>query len=590
MVGVRWLWCGVLLLFAVGLGIGYYWPLPPDDESAALEGAQTSPVTGSERTPLAELRAIVPPAPLFVDVTQASSIDFRHENGMQGKYEYLEMMGGGVGLLDYDGDGDLDLYVVNGNRLHDPPDPAITNKLYRNEGNLKFIDVTQAAGVGDTGYGQGCAAADYDSDGDIDLYVTNYGPNVLYRNNGDGTFSDVTEEARVADDGWGQSVCFFDYDGDGKLDLLVQNYLAKGVTEGIEAFVNVGTKRVQDYPSPLNFEGSANRLYRNLGDGTFADVTESSGLVRKDGKGMGLACVDFDDKYGDDIFVANDTMENFFYRNEGGGKFSEVGHEVGVAYNGAGIPEASMGVDAADYDEDGDWDLIVPCLARQFFTLYRNDGEQFTDVAAMSGLARATAGATGFDAHFFDADNDGDLDLFFTNGGVRMKEGVAADADYETRYGMQDLLLANDGQGRFGDVSAQAGEYFRRALIGRGSAVGDLDRDGDLDLVIANLAGPLVVLRNDSPRQHWIALEFTTRSGEKQPNGVSVWLTAGDRRQHRTTAPGTSYLSQSDRRLHFGLGGAREVSKVEIRWPDGSTQSLESLSADRVLVIHQDGG
>jgi hypothetical protein len=522
-------------------------------------------------------------------VTEDSGIDFRHTNGQTGEYEYLEVMGGGVAAFDYDGDGYLDLYFVNGNRVDGAPDPQIANRLYRNEGNLRFRDVTQKAGVGHIGYGQGCAAADYDDDGDVDLYVTNYGPNALYRNEGDGTFSEAAAAAGVDDGGWGQSVCFFDYDRDGHLDLYVQNYLAFGSTMGVEAFINIGQRRVPDYPSPLGFRGATDRLYRNQGDGTFRDMTQAAGLAEHTGKGMGLACVDYDGDGRADIFVSNDTMANHLFRNLGQGRFEEIGRMAGVAYSTSGIPEASMGVDVADYDADGDVDLVVPCLTRQFFTLYRNDAAQFTDVSSLTGLAQATAGATGFDTHFLDYDNDGDLDLFFTCGGVRMKEGAPADSNYAQRYGIPDLLLANDGAGQFANISPWAGACFQRALIGRGSVSADLDNDGDLDLVVSNLSDQATVLRNDTVGGHWLTLQLVDARGRQQPNGVNVWVTAGGRRQHLISHPCSTYLSQSDRRLHIGVGAATAIEELEIRWPSGTTQLLEEVAVDQFLTVREQG-
>jgi hypothetical protein len=582
--------CGAVSLVVLGVAVGAYGPEVAD----LIRGGLSTPDPVPRNVPPDAVSSRQQPwderlgcRPIFVDVTDAAGITFRHTNGLTGRNEYLEIMGGGVAAFDYDNDGDLDLLFVDGNRIDGDPDPAATNHLYRNEGNWRFVDVTQKAGLVSHGYGQGCATGDYDGDGYIDLLVTHYGRSVLYRNQGDGTFKDVTSAAGIDHDGWGQSASFFDADGDGDLDLFLQNYLAKGSTKGAESFIYVGDQKVRDYPSPLGFAGSASRFYRNNGDGTFTDDTAAAGLD-KPGKGMGIACVDFDGDRAPDIFVANDTMENFLFRNLGAGKFEEIAHLAGVAYDAAGTPEASMGVDAADYDNDGDLDLIVPCLARQSFTLYRNDQASFTEVSSTAGVAEATGRSTGFDAHFFDFDNDADLDLLFTCGGVRMNESATADSDYNARYGMPDLLLANDGSGHYSDVSREAGAYFQRALIGRGSAVADLDNDGDLDIVISNLNDRPVVLRNDTHGGHWLTLEFVDRLGRRNPNGVSVWITAGGRRQHAVSHPGTTYLSQSDRRMHFGLGKADAVEQIDIEWPDGTKQVLRGLPGNRFETLRQE--
>ncbi len=583
----KWLVPVCVIVASLGLAMGALGPVifKSGPQLVSPPGGGASSVASPSDGPPKSVPDPAPTTPRLTDVTDESGIDFKHVNGRTGRFEYVEVMGSGIVCLDFDQDGDLDLYFVNGNNVDGDPDTSVTNHLYRNEGGLKFRDVTTEAGVGDTGYGQGAAAADYDQDGDLDLYVTNYGPNVLYRNNGDGTFEDVAAQARVRDAGWGQSVCFVDYDADGHLDLFVQNYLRYDSTRGVKSFIYVGSRRVPDYPSPLGFPGASDRLYRNEADGTFRDVTEFVGIGSHVGKGMGLACVDFDNDGRTDIFIANDTMANFLFRNLGAGRFEDVAHLSGVAYNNSGIPEASMGVDVADYDDDGDWDLIVPCLSRQFFTLYRNDGAQFTDVSPSSGMAQATGGATGFDAHFLDYDNDGDLDLFFTCGGVRMNERAPVDASYDRRYGMPDLLLANDGHGRFTNVSDRAGPHFRRSLIGRGSVVADLDNDGDQDIVVSNLGERPVVLRNDTSTGHWLALELTDGQRRHNLNGVSVWITVGGQRHHATTHPGTTFLSQSDRRLHFGLGTATRVERIEIDWPSGQRQVLQNIDADQILSV-----
>jgi hypothetical protein len=575
-------WILAALFFAAGLGAGLvvFRPPPP----APIQGGAPSSSTSSPPAWDAALGA----PPRFVDAIAGSGIDFRHENGITGKCQYLEIMGAGVGIFDYDGDGLLDLYFVNGQKLQGPPDPAITNRLYRNEGAWKFRDVTAAAGVGDAGYGQGCCAGDYDNDGDSDLYVSNYGPNVLYRNNGDGTFSDATADAGVADAGWGQTSSFLDYDRDGWLDLYLQNYLRSKPPDDFEAFIYIGGRKVLDYPSPLGFPGAQSRLLRNQRNGTFRDVTQEAGLIKPDGKGMGVACADLNDDGFTDIFVANDTAEDYLFLNRGDGRFDDAGLAAGVAFNAAGVPTASMGVDAGDVDGDGLPDLIVPCLRQQFFTLFRNRGGYFEDATAASGLSRATASATGFSANFIDYDNDGDLDLFFANGGVRRNEGAPPDASYRDSYGMRALLLANDGKGRFTDVSERAGPYFQALRIGRGSAVGDLDNDGDLDLVVSHLADGPALLRNDTPGAgRWLSLSLRGRGGRRDPLGARVRLAAGGRSWRAELHGRVAYLSQSDRRLHFGLGAAAAVDRIEIRWPDGETQALERLEPGREIAIEQ---
>jgi hypothetical protein len=302
---------------------------------------------------------------------------------------------------------------------------------------------------------------------------------------------------------------------------------------------------------------------------------------------MGVACADLDDNGHIDIFVANDTMENYLFFNQGDGTFREAGLVAGVAFNRSSVPEASMGVDVGDFDRDGQLDLIVPCYHRQYFTLLRNLGGFFEDCSATSGLAEATARVTGFNPNFLDFDNDGDLDLFFTTGGVRISETAPPDASFHQRYAMPDLLLANNGKGHYADVSAAAGPYFQEAMIGRGAATGDLDNDGDLDIVISNLADRAVILRNETPSGHWLTLDLVSRRGHRNPIGTDVRIQSGGMRQRAYIHDGVTYLSQSDRRVHFGLGDATTVEALEIQWPDGNRQALRHVEVDRLLTIEQ---
>lgn len=570
--------------FAVGLsalrlsGVASRWAKPPPSPSE-LEELLFSP------PPSWDSRLGAPPR--FRDVTERAGISFVHENGVSGKYHYPEIMGAGVCLFDYDGDGFLDIYFVNGNHLTEPPSPKIVNRLYRNNGDWTFTDVTEAAGVGDSSFGQGCCVGDYDRDGDPDLYLSNFGRNVLYRNNGNGTFTDVAREAGVADEAWGQTSAFFDYDGDGWLDLYLQNYLTYSLERPTEAFIYIGKEKFPDYASPSNYQGAADRLYRNNGDGTFTDVTQRAGLYKPEGKGMGCACFDMDDDGDLDLYVANDGMENYLFRNRGDGTFEEVALAAGVAFDGSGIPEASMGVDVGDFDGDHRLDMINPCVRKQSYTLYQNAGGHFEDVSFRTGLQQTTSPVTGFSPNFIDYDNDGDLDLFFTTGGVRANELVLPTAPYEERYGLPDLLLANDGTGRYADVSAWAGAHFRRRWIGRGTAAGDLDNDGRIDLVVSNLRGRAVVLRNETAGGHWITLELVPAGSHRSPIGSKVWIEAGGVRRMAAAHCNVTYLSQNDPRLHFGLGAAERVERIEIEWPDRTKETHRDLPADRIYRIEQ---
>ena len=516
----------------------------------------------------------------LTDVTRQAGITFTHTSGVTGKYSYLEIMGGGVALFDHDGDGWLDIYFVNGNHILSAPSPEITNVLYRNNRDGTFTDVTQAAGVGDSSYGQGCCAADYDNDGDQDLYVTNFGPDRLYRNEGGGRFVDVTAAAGIDNPRFGQSCAFADFDADGRLDIYVQNYITYSVDEARSA-------NRSEYPTPLDFPGSADLLYHNNGDGTFTDVTQAAGINRPGGRGMGLACVDFDGDRDIDIFVANDAMENYYFTNNGDLTFTEQSIGSGLAYNREGVSESSMGVDVGDVNGDGTFDIVCPALRAEGCKLYSNRGTFFEDVSRATRLIAATRAFTGFSPNLLDVDNDGDLDLFLCNGGVATNLGVGTGAPYVERYGVRDLLLLNDGTGSFDPVGSVAGAHFDRALIGRGSATGDLDNDGDLDLVICNLDGPAVVLRNDAPRRRWITLDLVPGKGNQVAIGAKVRLTAAGRTQSAVVPAGGSYLSLSDRRLHFGLGDAERIDRIDIDWPDGSSQSLADVATDRFLTIQQ---
>jgi hypothetical protein len=534
-----------------------------------------------------EARSLTTPSsPIrFTDVTSESGISFVHENGWTGTFRYPETMGAGVAVFDYDGDGDLDVYFVNGNHLTAPPDPAITGRLYRNDGGLKFTDVTQAAGVGVAGYGQGACAGDLNGDGALDLYLTLLEDSCYLQNRGDGTFVVRTKEAGLVERGWGQSCALFDYDGDSHIDLYSLKYLTYALDMPQEEHVVREGRKVRDFIGPWAFAGQSSRLYRNRGNGTFQDVTRAAGVWNAEGKGMGVSAVDFDGDDRTDIYQANDGVPDFLFRNLGHGRFEETGLATGVAVGEDGTPKSSMGGDAFDFDNDGDLDLTIPVVQR--YALFRNDGGLFTEISETSGVAPATGRLTGFSAATGDFDCDGDLDVYYTNGGVHSHELAPVSADYPTRYGMADTVLANDGHGRFTDVSKSAGAYFERTLVGRGSGLGDLDNDGDLDLVVSNAGGPAVVLRNDSARGHWLTLKLRGRAPNTEALGAKIWLVAGGRKQYREVTASGGYLSSNDRRVHFGLGPAAVVDSIEIRWPDGARETRTAVPADQFLTIER---
>ena len=516
--------------------------------------------------------------PWFSDTSRSAGIEFKHTSGWTGAHRYLEIVGGGVGMFDYDGDGWLDLYFINGNHISKPMSPSITNVLYRNNQDGTFTDVTKEAGVGDAGFGQGCCAADYDGDGDQDLYVTNYGLDRFYRNNGDGTFSDIGKSAGVTCDSWGQSCAFFDANGDGQLDLYVQNYLTYApAMEGRRA----------DYNAPMAFKGSPDRLYLNNGDGTFRDFSVKSGLHRPNGRGMGVACVDFDDDGDLDLFIANDGMENYYFQNKGDATFEERSVRSGLAFNNDGASESSMGVDVGDFDRDGQQDIACPALRAECCTVYKNDGGLFDDVSRPTRLAPITRALTGFSPNWLDVDNDGDLDLFLCNGGVNRNLGVTPQQTYLEQYGVKDLLALNDGAGRFEQAGPEVGEHFQKASIGRGSAAGDLDNDGDIDLVVCNLNGRPNILRNDAPQGHWVTFVLSPSEGRPEPVGAKVRVTAGGQVQTVVVRASGSYLSLNDRRPHFGLGSSTKVERVEVVWPDGSQQVVTGVGVDQIVKIRQ---
>src|SRR4051812_14041992 len=537
--------------------------------------------------------AAAAPAPevRFADVTAAVGLTFTHANSATSNKYLIETMGGGVALLDYDHDGRLDVFFVNGARLQDPMpagkqpdkrDAAFWNRLYRQRPDGTLVDVTEAAGLtgrDQTAYGMGVAAADYDNDGDTDLYVTGYGANTLYRNNGDGTFTDVTQRAGVGGGGWSASAGFFDYDNDGALDLFVTRYVDwTFATNG-----RCGEQRpgYRAYCHPDNYRGVANLLFHNNGDGTFADVSAKAGIADANGKGLGVAFADYDDDGFIDVYVANDSVQSFLYHNLQGRGFEEVGLLAGVGFTDDGKTFAGMGVDFADYDNDGRPDLIVTDLSNERYRLYRqNEDHSFRDATHVSGVGGVTLPYSGWGTRFLDYDNDGWKDLFVAQGHVM--DTIEKTAP-NLRYKQPPLLLRNES-GRF--VRVTPGPAFEQDRAGRGAAFGDLDDDGDLDIVLGTVGEPAMVLRNEGgASRHWLRIVAAGTRSNRDGIGCRVKVvSASGLAQHFTISTAAGYLSASDKRLLVGLGDDASARLVEVRWPSGAVQTFDEVPAGTTLV------
>ncbi|MDE0424189.1 MAG: CRTAC1 family protein [Candidatus Poribacteria bacterium] len=516
----------------------------------------------------------------FTAVTEEAGIQFQHVDGRSGQRYFLETVGSGVAFFDYDDDGLLDIYFVNSADLPGSHSPTLpTNRLYHNNGDGTFTDVTEQVGVGDTGYGAACAAADYDNDGDLDLYVTNFGANVLYRNNGDSTFTDVTQYAGVGDNRWSLGCAFADYDSDGFVDLYVANY----IDFDFETHINCTQKGVATYCPPESFEGSPDTLYRNNGDGTFTDVTTTAGVYNKDGKGMGVVFGDYDNDGDVDCYVGNDAGENFLYHNNGDGTFTNVGWMAGVEADENGNVQGTMGVDFGDYDNDGRLDLIAVNYQQQPNALYRNDnGSFFTDVSFVAGMAESLP-YVGWGADFFDVDNDGDKDLLIANGHL---QDTVEQYDDTTTYPQQNYLLINNGQGRFVNVSMKAGSGLQAREVSRGLATGDYDNDGDLDVLISNANDTPQLLRNDSENHgNWILIHTIGTRSNRAGIGARVKIQTGDSIQIDEVRGGSGYLSQNDLRLHFGIGTHKRIDSIEVSWPSGVVDTIRDVVPNQILTI-----
>ena len=548
------------------------------------------PGCGQEQGPVSQ-QAPASPQVRFVDATAAAGIDFVHTSGRSGRKYGIETMGSGVAFLDYDGDGYMDLYIVNsadlpGHVSESPP----RNALYHNRGDGSFTEVGQEVGVADTSYGMGCAVGDYDNDGDADLFISNVGPNILYRNDGENdqgwSFTNIAPRTILREDrDWSTGCAFVDYDLDGDLDLYVANYLHYKFEQDVLGESGM-LQRPRRHLAPTEYPGQRDYLYRNDGDDHFTDVTAEAGLLRTSWKERKLGSIFFDaDNDGDpDFFQGNDATPNYFYRNDGDGSFTELSLLAGVAYNEAGRPEGTMGVNAADMDGDGYQDLVMTSFQWESNTFYKNLGNGFfRDESVGSGLATTSFDRLSFGVNSLDVDNDGDLDLYVANGHI---DEDIQEFDPQAAYAQQNQLYLNDGEGHLTDITAQAGPGFDMVMVGRGSVVADYDNDGDLDIFTLNTNQRGVLLRNDTPpTNHWLALRLEGRRSNRDGIGARVVIHVGGRTQMLEARGATSYLSQNDPRLFFGLGEMEKVKRIEIFWPSGIHQELLEVAADQLIEV-----
>ena len=540
-------------------------------------------ITGGCRRPTGEADAIGPI--VLEDVSNRVGIRFRHTDGSSGRRYILEPMSAGLALFDYDGDGRIDIYFLNGAPLpgYESPTPP-RNALWRNNGDGTFTDVTDRAGVGDTGFGLGVAVADYDNDGHPDIFLNNYGRNVLYRNKGNGTFEDVTDRAGVAgrDDCVGAGAIFLDIEGDGDLDLYVGNYLRFDPTMNVERMVD----GMRHYPSPRDYLPIPDSLFRNDGNGKFTDVSEKSGIAMVAGTAMGMIAADVDDDGDTDVFVLNDVAENFLFVNDGQGRFQERAVEAGLAYNAQGEENASMGVDAADYNHDGRLDFYMTAYEDELTILYKNlGGGFFEDVTRLTNAGQGTYFHVNWGVCWADFDQDGYSEVFVANGHTEDNAELRRPA---TAWRVANLLLRNTGDGKFTDISSQVGSGMRPVLSSRGSAVADLDNDGDLDLVILNSRETPTIVRNDTQNgNHWVQIILEGKTANCDGVGSHGRVVAGDLIQLQERHSGRGYQSHWGDRLHFGLGKHTKIDRVEVRWLGGSTETYENLPVDRFILLRQ---
>ena len=550
------------------------------DRPLAANNAETSPRDTEEWG-----------VPRFTDIYRETGIDFRHVSGPSDRKDYIfEAKGGGVGLFDFDNDGWLDIFLVQGSTLElvgTARNPG--SRLYRNRRNGTFEDVTERAGINYRHWGMGVTFGDYDNDGLTDIYETHFGPNVLYRNGGDGTFVNATAAAGVGDPRWSTSAAFADFDGDGFLDLYVANYLDYGgdnLPPGSDACTYLGRVVMC---GPRGLAGAADILYRNNGNGTFCEATEETGAVDRESYfGLGVLWTDLNNDGHPDIYVANDATPNLLFVNDGRGRFEEMGFLSGLAVSGDGAMQASMGIDAADFDNDGLLDVFAAHFASDFSTLYRNEGDLvFKDVTGEAGIQASEWLLVAWSAAFIDVNHDGWKDLLHVNGHVYP---FLLDGGTKETYGQAATLYLNQKNGTFADVSPMAGADFLRETVSRGAAFGDIDNDGDIDVVVANMDDVPQVLRNDrTDRNHWVMFHLKDRRDRREQLGARVEIVCGPLKQVREIRRTVGIYSASDPRAHFGTGSCETLDRVEVRWVDGTASRFEGVRTGKHYVVDKSG-
>ena len=519
----------------------------------------------------------------FTDQTQQSGIHFKHTNGASEEKYLPETMGSGGLFFDYNNDGHLDVYLVNSGTLSRASEsrrhPNDMNVLYRNKGDGTFVDTTVEAGLQKNhGYGMGCLAADYDNDGDADLYLTNFGRNQLYRNNGNGTFTDVTSHAGVGDGKWSVSASFGDFNLDGHLDLYVANYLDYQLETAHACFLD----GVHIYCGPHEYPGARDTLYQNNGNGTFTDVT-SRAMVRNTGKGLGVLFTDYNNDGYPDIFVANDAVPDFLYQNNKDGTFTDVAITAGVAYNSEGRATASMGIASGDYDNDGVQDLFVTNFSLEINSLFHNDNDGFYTMTTFeAGLADASFLKLGFGTQFIDADNNGTLELFVANGHVWDN---VSEVTPSLSYKQECQIFGNTGTGAFTDLSETAGLFFKRAVVARGVAVGDYNNDGAADILVTCCGEPPILLRNESQVHDYVKISLVGTESNRDSIGAKVWVRTDETTQFREVTCGGSYASGSDRTLLFGISAQKAIQSIKVKWQNGHIQTLDFSNTES--PVHQ---